>query len=78
MTMYYYFYVLDDNNFVHEVHADLTEEQKKAVINNAPFGFTVREYNKYIPRGGRFPHYTQEMNVKNICNVVILGNSDDA
>lgn len=73
MSQYYYTYVLDDNNFVHKMYENLSADDKERVKREAPFGFTVEEYNKPIPLGRRFPFHRQEMTVKNICNIVVLG-----
>ena len=73
MSGFYYTYIIDENGIIFKMYEGLTEEEKKVAYSEAPFGFTLVDYNKPIKVGGVFPKYRQEVTVKNICNIVVFG-----
>lgn len=73
MSGFYYTYIIDENGIVFKMYEGLSQEQKKEVYRQAPFGFSLVEYNKPIQVGGVFPRHRQEVTVKNICNIVVFG-----
>lgn len=69
----YYTYVLDDRFIVYQMYENLSDSDKKRIDATKPFGFWLIEHNKPLPIGSQFPIHRQEVVVKNICNIVVIG-----